>query len=92
MQVSVEYTAQLRRAAGVAQESFELPPGSTVQQLAGQVAQRHGDQLAGVLLSETGTLQRSMLVFVDDEQIPLDWPQPLRDGQRVTFAAPISGG
>ncbi len=90
--LTIEYTAQLRRAAGLALETIELAPGSTLQDIAHQAADRHGDELRKLLLDRGGRLQRSVLVFVGDEQMPPDSPTPLRDGQTITFAAPISGG
>ena len=90
--LTIEYTAQLRRAAGVASEKLELARGGTLQDIAQQAADRHGEELRKLLLDEHGRLQRSLLVFVGDEQRATDSSVPLTDGQTVTFAAPISGG
>jgi molybdopterin converting factor small subunit len=92
MQLSIEYTAQLRRAAGVASETIDLPAGCTLEQLARALADRHGEELRRVLLNGDGRLQRSVLIFVGDEQVSPDCNVPLLNGQTVTFAAPISGG
>src|SRR5687768_17386708 len=43
--LTIEYTAQLRRAAGVAVETIDLSEGCTLQQLARALADRHGQEL-----------------------------------------------
>ena len=89
--LTIEYTAQLRRSAGVAGETIELRPGETLREVALRLAERHGDDLRRQLVNQDGTLERSVLVFVGDEQVT-DYNAPLKDGQTITFAAPISGG
>lgn len=92
MQLTIEYTAQLRRAAGAAVETIDLTAGCSLQQLALALADRHGQELRRLLLNGDGRLQRSILIFVGEEQIAPDSEASLRDGQTITFAAPISGG
>lgn len=92
MKVTVEYAAQVKRAAGVASEIVELPPGATLQQLVQTVVSLRGDQLAGVLLADDGGLHPSILVFVGDEQVRGEAARPLREGDTVSFLSPISGG
>lgn len=89
--LTIEYTAQLRRAAGVACETIELRPGDTLRDVALRIAQRHGDDLRRQLIAADGMLQRSVLVFVGSEHVT-DFGAPLNDGQTITFSAPISGG
>jgi molybdopterin converting factor small subunit len=90
--LTIEYTAQLRRAAGVASETVEIAEACTLQELARAIAARHGEELERMLVDSQGRLQRSILVFIGEEQIAPDSTAPLRDGQTITFAAPISGG
>src|SRR5688572_4358463 len=90
--LTVEYTAQLRRAAGVATETIDLPAGGTLLQLARALADRHGEELRRLLFNGDGRLQRSILVFVGEEQVAPSADTPLANDQTVTFAAPISGG
>lgn len=90
MKVTVEYAAQVKRATGVACEDLELPDDCSLQELARTVAETHGAEAARALL-DNGVLHRSILVFVDDEQVR-DAQTKLNDGQRVTFLSPISGG
>jgi molybdopterin converting factor small subunit len=90
--LTIEYTAQLRRAAGVASETRDTGGDCTLEDLVHWMVQRHGEELRQVLLDGEGRLQRSILVFVDEEQVAGAAETILRDGQTVTFAAPISGG
>jgi molybdopterin converting factor small subunit len=92
MQITIEYTAQLRRAAGISVETLEVAETVTLLDVARAVVSRRGDELGRLLLDAEGRLQRSVLTFVQDEQVSADSPAPLCDGQTVTFAAPISGG
>ena len=50
MAVTVRYMAQLRTAAGVAAESFDLDGPCTASELAAHLAARHGEALRRLLL------------------------------------------
>lgn len=92
MRITVEYAAQLKRAAGRPSEEVDLPDGSTVQDAADRIAAQHGDGLRSLLLDGTGRVHPSVLVFVGDEQVRRCAERTLGDGAVVTFASPISGG
>lgn len=91
MQVTVEYAAQLKRAAGVAKENLELGEVCNVRELVLQLAERHGE-MRGLLVDAEGMPQRSLLVFVGDEQFASDSDRALSDREVVTILTPISGG
>jgi molybdopterin converting factor small subunit len=90
MQITIHYLAQLRRAAGVAEETVLLDPGATLGRLVHELAQRHGEAFRAMLLDAAGQPQRTLLYAVGDEQASLD--RPLRDGDVVTVLAPMAGG
>lgn len=92
MKVTVEYAAQVKRAAGCAAETIELDSECSMQQLLAQVAARHNDSLHKLLFDPQGVLHPSILVFVGDEQVRWDQPIKLRDKDVVTILSPISGG
>jgi molybdopterin converting factor small subunit len=92
MQVTIEFAAQLKRAAGTATETVDVEPGCSVQQLIADVAGRHGDPLSGLLLNNGGVLHPSILLFVSDEQVRWETPRALSDNDTVTLLSPISGG
>ena len=92
MQITVEYTAQVKRAAGVASESIDVDSECSVQDLLKQIANRHGDPLAGLLLGDAGSLSPSILLFVNDEQVRWETLRLLHENDVVTILSPISGG
>ena len=92
MKIVVEYTAQLKRAAGAAAETIELAESSTLDALLASLAARHGEEFRGLLFNGAGGRQPSVLVFVADRQIPREEAVELVDGQVVTLVSPISGG
>lgn len=92
MVVTVEYTAQLKRASGSAQEEFELDDSSSLIDLVNAIADRHGDELSRMLKSADGSPQSTIIPFVGDDQVRWDAADVLRDGVTVTLLAPISGG
>ncbi|MBT4863689.1 MAG: MoaD/ThiS family protein [Planctomycetaceae bacterium] len=92
MQVTIEFAAQLKRAAGTAAETIDVETGCAVQELVAEVAERHGDPLSGLLLGADGALHPSILLFVSDEQVRWETPRALCDNDVVTLLSPISGG
>lgn len=92
MQVTVEYTAQIKRAAGTARESIDIADGATLSQLIVQLAADRDESLQRMLLTSDGSPQPTLLVFIRDEQWRLDDATPLVEGDVVTFLSPISGG
>ena len=92
MQVTVEYAAQVKQAAGVRTETVDIDDGCSAQDVVARVAESHGDPLKGLLLDGEGQLQRSILLFVRGEQVRWETPAPLNDRDVVTILSPISGG
>jgi molybdopterin converting factor small subunit len=90
MLVHLQYLAQMKRAAGCAGESVELPADCTLAGLFTQIANNHPPAFPPMLLDESGRIRRSLLVFVNDAHA--DAQLPLRDGDTVTFLAPMAGG
>lgn len=92
MQITVEYAAQLKRAAGLRSEHLELEADCTVRELVVRLSDRHGEALQGLLVDAAGLPQRSLLVFVGERQFPSDSDTLLSDRDVVTILTPISGG
>lgn len=92
MQVNVEYSAQLKRAAGVASETIELDDGATLHDLVARIAEQHDDALKPILVAEDGTPHPSILTFLNDSQVRGQEDAALTDGCTVSFLSPISGG
>lgn len=92
MQITAEYTAQMKRAAGVSSETLDVSEGMTLAEFIINLADGRDESLGRHLLGSDGQPQPTVLAFRRDEQIRLDDPEPLRDGDVITFLAPISGG
>ena len=92
MQVTVEYAAQVKRAAGVASEDVEVGQPCTVQDLVSRVASDHGEPLNHLLFDSDGSLHPSILLFVGDGQVRWQTAVELRENDVVTILSPISGG
>ena len=92
MQVTVEYAAQLRQAAGTGREALDVDSGCTLADLVRHIAAVHGEPLAPLLIDPGGKLRRSLLLFVGDDQVRLETPVELQDGDSVTLLSPVSGG
>jgi molybdopterin converting factor small subunit len=92
MLVTVEYTAQLKRAAGTAREQFKVSNSTSLLDLVDVIAALHSAELARILVSTDGTPQPTVIPFIDDNQIRWDDEDALHDGVTVTLLSPISGG
>ena len=92
MQVTVEYAAQVKRAAGVASESVDVEESCLLQNVLTQVAAARGDALKNILFDDDGVLHPSILLFVGNSQIRWETPLTLNDRDVVTVLSPISGG
>jgi MoaD family protein len=93
MKLRVQYTAQLRAAAGRPEEEVELPEGSSLAILLGHLAARLEDA-AQHLISSDGQTHRSLLVVVNDAALPAHDANTLvlQQGDVVTLLPPIAGG
>lgn len=89
MRVKVHYMAQLRRAAGIAEESLEVKEGVTVAGLLEQIAATR-ESARPVLLGPDTKPHKSLLLFVNDEQATGE--RTLREGDVITLLTPMAGG
>jgi molybdopterin converting factor small subunit len=92
MHITVEYAAQIKRAAGLSVETFECHSPCTVRDILDRVAQRHGESLSLLLFDEDRKLHPSILLFLGDSQVRPDEPRELQDHDTLTILSPISGG
>jgi sulfur-carrier protein len=93
MKLRVQYTAQLRAAAGRAEDEIELPEGSSLAELLAHLATKL-DGAAAHLLSTDGRTHRSLLIVVNDLAVPAHAAAAtsLKPGDIVTLLPPIAGG
>lgn len=92
MRIRLEYVAQIRDAAGVSGEAVDLPVAATVSDLFRVAAQTRGERLGSLLLDASGAPRATVLVFVGDNQVDAEAPEPLHEGDVVTLMSPLAGG
>jgi molybdopterin converting factor small subunit len=92
MRVHLEYTAQVKRAAGTSRETIELPAGVTLSAALRHAAARHGEDFRRLVLTDGGGPQPALLLFHCDAQVRSGSDPKLSDGDTITIMSPISGG
>jgi len=92
MPVTIEYVAQLKRAAGNATESLEITENQSLSNVSRNLCEQDGESLANILLTPADEISPTLLLFLNDEQISLDENQLIQDGDTLTISTPISGG
>ncbi len=92
MQVTVEYAAQIKRAAGVPSDVIEIEANAALAAVAKAVAALRPESLSDILLDEAGDPRPSILAFRGEQQARWDDPEPLSDGDTITLLSPVSGG
>ncbi|MDA1015552.1 MAG: MoaD/ThiS family protein [Planctomycetota bacterium] len=92
MKVKVEYSAQIKRAAGVRADELEVPDGARLQAVIRQAGELRGDSVQGILFPDGDELHPSILVFIGDEQVRWTENPLVTSGHSVTLVSPVSGG
>lgn len=90
MRVTVHYMAQIKRVAGCASESVEVPDQASLATLLHLLAHRRGATFQHLLLEESGEPRRSLVYIVGDEHA--DVRRSLHEGDNVTILTPMAGG
>ena len=90
MRVTVQYMAQIRRAAGCSSEEVETPAAITLRDFLRSLADGRDSAFRTMLLDESEEPRKSLLFFVGDEHAELT--TQLNPGDAVTILAPMSGG
>ncbi|MBI2304668.1 MAG: MoaD/ThiS family protein [Chloroflexi bacterium] len=94
MKISVKAFALLQSAKGglgTSQVSLEMAPGATLHDLVEVMAQRYGQDLKRLILTNDGQFCGELLVTHNEERVKS--PEvPLTEGDVVFFIAPIEGG
>jgi molybdopterin converting factor small subunit len=92
MQITLEYVAQIKKAAGKASETLTVDKEAALGQVLKSAAQRLGREFAELLFDEAGAFRASLLITVNDEQVDANPALPLNDRDRITLLSPMSGG
>ena len=94
IQLRIQYSAQLRTAAGRGEEAITLDDGSSLESLVRQLAQAHGGDVAAHLLAADGSIRPSLMIARNGAAVPstLAARTTLVDGDVILFMPPIAGG
>ena len=92
MEINVFYMSQLKKAAGVPQETIQVEGPCTVQRLLTESVCPRRARLCEIIRDHDGSFRPILLTFVGDEQVDLATPFHLNDGDEVTLMFPIAGG
>lgn len=92
MQITVNYTTQLKAALGKPAEELDFDHPATVGDVLDRLRELHGEALQGLLYDAAGKLLPSVLVCVGDEQVSADRGGELCERDTITLLSAISGG
>ena len=92
MNVDLTYYAQIRMAAGGAEERVETAAGTTVRSLLASLAARHGDAFRRLVLDDSGVPRPGLIVLVNDRPLATGTDPVLADADRVSLFSPVAGG
>ena len=93
MTITFQYTGQLANVSGVSEEPVELGDDPRLKPTIDQLAARHGEAYAKLVLDDAGELRPSLLVVLDGEQAEGDKATlDLSDVKTVMLMTPIAGG
>ncbi len=92
VEVTVQFTTQLRAALGRSEQRVVIPEGCTLAQLLVQLARESPEPFANFVRTADGGLQPSLILCVDDEQVTAPDQYVLPAGATVTLLSAISGG
>lgn len=94
MKLRIQYTGQLRTAAGLSEEELDLPESITLPALLQDLVTRLGESAAPHLLTPSGAPPCGLLIILNNTALPFPIPPStiLHPGDTITLLPPIAGG
>ncbi len=92
MQVTINYFAQVRQAAGVESERLSLDDGVDIQTALAELSERHGDDFRSLVLDQAGAVRPGLLTLVNGQSVPSRQQHPLADGDEISLISAVAGG
>ena len=93
IRVRVDYHSAVRQRSGVAQETVELPAGTSLTEALAYLANRHGPELGEMLLTPEGRVSPGLVLFRNAQLVRHDQRDlGLADGDELKLFPRISGG
>ena len=92
MEITVEFTTQLKAALGCGERAIQLDDHATVAAAVDQLASQLDAPTRELLVDGQGALLPSIIVCLNDQQVERASESTLKDGDRLTLLSAISGG
>ena len=93
MNVQITFSSQLARKAGVAEQTLDLPDGTTVQDAIRHVANAHGEEFASLVGgTDSSQMRTTLLAAVNGEQVHDLAGRVLHEGNELMLLMPMAGG
>ncbi len=90
MNIKISYYGQSRQLAGKGDEQLEVEDNVTADAVLRILSEKYGESFSTLILSEDGTLRKSILLSVNDEAVESD--SVLSDGDEMSLYPALSGG
>jgi len=92
MKVKIKYTAQLKQAVGLSEESAEISEGTTLKDLLNTLFQQRREAFINFVFNAEGDFLNVVLLILNGQQIGFDYPDPLKENDEIVIISPIAGG
>ena len=92
MKVDLSYHAQIRLAAGRADEPVVLADGVTLRVLLASLADRYAPAFRQFVVDDANRPRPGIIVLVNDRPVAPGADPALADGDRVSLFSPVAGG
>jgi len=92
VQVTINYFAQVRQAAGIESERLSLDDGVDIQTALSELAQGHGHDFRALVLDQAGAVRPGLLTVVNGQSVPSPQRHPLADGDEISLISAVAGG
>ncbi|MFH0921189.1 MAG: MoaD/ThiS family protein [Fibrobacterota bacterium] len=92
MNLTLEYLAQIKQAAGKSSETILTDETATLGSVLLDAANRLGSAFSSLVFNESRHFRSSLLIMINDEQVEADLRRALKPNDRVTLLSPMSGG
>jgi molybdopterin converting factor small subunit len=92
MRIRIAYYGQARLLAEKDEEFLEVTPNISAGDVILHLAEKYGDKMSWLLLTERGTPRRSVILAVNDETVDPGSPDVLSEGDVLAVLPAVSGG
>ena len=92
MRIRIAYYGQARLLSGKEEEFLEVTPDVSAGDVILRLAEKYGDKMSWLLLTEQGTPRRSVILAVNDETVDPGSSDILNENDVLAVFPAVSGG